>query len=570
MENLELISRILKYVKPYRAHLFFIFFSLIVVAFSIIFLGDSLKKLINAKDSESNTYILRIVFLTLIFGIGSFFRSFLVNFLSEQVVVNIRTDLVKKLFRLNISFYDSTSINDIMIKLTNNCELIGNLVTNMLSFLVRNSVIVIFGIGMMFYQSSFLTSLTLLLFSFIIIPIIIFGKTVRKVTHETTEMFNRNSSKIEELLSNIRLVYGFDQNEHVLNVLDNDSNEYMKINRERIRSRSLFFSFSITSIILCIILVVWVAMGNVHIGYMSPGSFAAFLFYSVAVSFSFAGIFEALSEFQKYLTASEQIFDLMDIEEPENSTKTQANINRIENIKFSGVTFFYPSRPDNKVLNNISFEAKPGEIVGIVGKSGLGKTTLINLLLKFYKVSDGSILVNGEDMNNIDPSSLKKLVSIVPQEPYLFSTTIFDNIKFANPSKSDEEVEKISKLALIDEFTCPFKEGINTAIGSKGIELSGGQRQRIAIARALLRDPQILILDEATNALDSIAEAKIFENIKVLMQDKIIIAIGHRSRIIEQATKIYVLDDGHIIESGSHDQLLKTSLIYKELVQLEV
>ncbi len=571
MENSELIARILNYVKPYKARLFFIFLSLTVVAFSIIFLGDSLKKLINANETESNSYTLRIVFLTLIFGVGSFFRSFSVNFLSEQVVINIRADLLKKLFRLSISFYDSTNINDVMTKLTNNCELVGNLVTNLLSFLIRNSVIVIFGMGMMFYQSTFLASLTLLLFSIIIIPILFFGKAVRKVTQKTTTIFNRNSSKIEEFLSNIRLVYGFDQNNNVLDILGKDSDEYLQINREKIKSRSLFFSFSITSIILCIILVIWVGMGNVHIGYMSPGSFVAFLFYSIVVAFSFTGIFEVLSEFQKYLTASEQIFELIDIEEPENSCQAKTNkINSIESIKFSGVTFFYPSRPDNQILNDVSFEIIPGEIVGIVGKSGLGKTTLVNLLLKFYKVNHGSILINGKDMNEVDQASLKKLVSLAPQEPYIFSTTIFDNIKFANPNKSDEEVNKVAKLALIDDFTSSFKDGIHTAIGSKGIQLSGGQRQKIAIARALLRDPELLILDEATNALDSIAEAKIFENIKSLMRDKIIIAIGHRSRIIEEATKIYVVDDGHIVESGSHEELLKSSLIYKELARLDL
>ena len=574
MNNLYLLLRILKYVKPYKARLVWTFFSLILVAISIMLLGEALKDFVNLDKTNIkniNKSIFRIVCLILIFGIGSFFRSFYINFLSEQVVNNIRVDLFDRLLKLNISFYDSASISEIMLKITNNCELIGNIIINTFSFLIRNIVIVIFGISMMFYQSILLASTTLLLFSFILFPILFFGKILKKTTKNMIEMLNKISSTIEEILSNIRLVYVFGQSNNILKDIRKQTNSYMDLNKKRTRLRSLFFSCSITSILLFIVFVIWIGTINISKGYFTSGELIAFLFYSITVSFSLSGIIESISEFQKYLTASEQIFELMDSKSIETHNKSDIlNLpNKLYSISFNNVTFAYPSRPENKILDNISFEIKSGDIIGIVGKSGFGKSTLIQLLLKFYSIDSGSILVNNINIDNINTDYLRSLISYTSQETYVFSSTIFDNIKFADQNQSDEEIYKAAQIALIDEFTNDFKDGLYTKIGNKGIQLSGGQRQRIAIARSLIRKPEILILDESTNALDSIVEGKIFDNIKSEMRDKIIIMIGHRSKIMEQATKIFVVENGSIIESGTHSDLLSKSKLYQKLTMEE-
>lgn len=572
MLNSALIARILKYVFPYKLRLLIIFTSLIVVSTSIVLLGEAIKNFTNSDKiniGQINSSIAYIIGLIIIFGIGSFIRSFYVNFLAEQVISKIRMDVIKKLLELNITFYDSAKISEIMVKITNNCELVGNIVINILSFLIRNFIIALFGIAMMFYQSAILTFLTLFLFSIIVIPIVLFGKAVRRATKNTTETFNKISSEIDEVLTNIRLVYSFGQNHEVLDNISKENNSYLELNRKRTKLRSLFFSCAITGILLTIVFVIWIGTINIAKGNITSGSLIAFLFYSVTVSFSLGGIFEVLSEFQKYLTASEQIFEIIDCKSIENNNNLLKPDIKIDSINFNDVNFSYPTRPENVVLNNLNFSIKAGEIIGIVGKSGLGKSTLMNLLIKFYSLNSGSISINGINISDIETNYLRSLISVTPQEPYIFSSTIFDNIKFAKPESSDDEIECIAKLSLIDEFTSNFKDGLHTKIGNKGIQISGGQRQRIAIARSLIKNPEILILDEATNALDSLIEMKIFDNIKLLMKDKIIIMIGHRSKIMEQATKIFVIDQGNIIMSGTHDELLDKSPLYQKLAMEE-
>jgi ATP-binding cassette subfamily B protein len=379
-------------------------------------------------------------------------------------------------------------------------------------------------------------------------------------------MFNKIASNIEEILSNIRLVYSFGQKKNILELVDKENSLYLDYYKERTKLRSLFFSSSIMGVFLSIIVVIWIGTINIAEGNMTRGVLVAFLFYSVTVSLSLSGIFEVVSDFQKYLIAAEQVFEIIDSKEIESNNGTILDIGQhIEKISFNHINFSYPTRPNNKILRDLNFEIKSGEIIGIVGKSGFGKSTIMQLLLKFYNIDEGSILINGKNINDIETNYLRSLISITAQESYIFSSTIFDNIKFARPDATNEEINDIAKLSLINEFTDKFKDGLMTSIGSKGVQISGGQRQRIAIARSLLKKPEILILDEATNALDTSLEQEIFKNIKSLMRDKIIIMIGHRSKIMELATKIFVVDENGIVASGTHEELIKNSNLYQKL-----
>ena len=570
VSNFKLIQRILSYILRHRRSLIIISISLLTVSLSFILLGEAFKGFINTGIADLpsiNNSIVMIIILIVVFGVGSFIRSFYVNYLAEQVISRVRNDLFSKLLSMQIAFYDREKVSEIMLNISHNSELIGTIVINIISFLVRNAILALGAFIMMLVQSFILTFLAISMLIVTILPIILFSKSLKKLSKESTSYFSKICSNIEEILSNIKVIYGFNRTGYVLHKFYEENKLYLALNRKRLYSRSLFFSLTITSVLLIITCVIWIGTYNIANQNMEAGSFAAFLFYAVTFAFSIGGIFEVLSEFQKYLAAANKVFEIIDSKEVEDNSKKLLHIQDTKiAIQFQNICFYYQSHSSKIVLDDMNFIANPREIIGIVGKSGLGKTTIINLILKFYTPQNGNILVNGTSINKIDTNSLRGITGYIPQEPNILSSTIYENILIGMPEATQEEVAKAAGLACVTSFAEKMKDSLQAYLGAKGAELSGGQKQRISIARIFLKKPKIIILDEATSGIDSSTELQIFENFRKELADSIIFIIGHRSSLIEKSDNILIIHEGRVVNSGTHSALKAKSKIYQSLL----
>ena len=573
VSNFKLIQRIIAYTLPHRCSLSIIAISLLTVSLSLILLGQAFKGFVNTGITDLasiNKSIVLILILIALFGIGSFIRSFYVNFLAEQVVYRVRNDLVSRLLSMKIAFYDREKVSEIMVNISHNSELIGTIVINIISFLVRNIILALGAFIMMFVQSVILTFIAIFMLIIVILPIIFFSKSLKKLSKESTSYFGKICSNTEEILSNIKVVYGFNRTSYVLDKFYEENKLYLELNRKRLYSRSLFFAVTITSILLIITCVIWIGSYNIANQNMETGAFAAFLFYAMTVAFSLGGIFEVVSEFQKYLAAASHVFEIIDSQEIEDNSHHLSCIPDTKiTIQFQHIEFHYPAQASKIVLNGISFTAHPREIIGIVGKSGFGKTTIINLILKFYSPQNGDILINGTSMNNIDTTSLREITAYIPQEPNILSSTIYENILIGMPGSTREQVEKAAELACVTSFSKQLTDHLQTYVGARGAGMSGGQKQRISIARIFLKKPKIIILDEATSGIDSPTELTILGNLRTELPDSIVFITGHRSSLIEKSDNILVINEGRVVDSGTHTELKTKSYIYQSLLKEE-
>ncbi|KJV89351.1 ABC transporter family protein [Rickettsia bellii str. RML An4] len=508
--------------------------------------------------------ILYIYLLIIILSIASFFRSYFINNVAEKVSSQIRKEAYSNLINYEITEFEELKIGDIISRLTSDIDQISKLIVNFLSFFIRNSVMLVGSIILMFFESFKLASIVIITIPLLLIPIIKFGKHVKALSKKTLESQSLLASDINESFSNIKTIHAFGGQAAKITEFNNLLQDYLTYSAARLKIRALFFAFSMAFIFLGVTLVIWIGALDIVKGNLSSGQIISFIYYAIIAGFSSGGIFELLSEMHLPLAALERIVTIID-KSPivHNNYSDLKPVNSIS-LEFKNVNFSYPSRPNLKILNNISFKIDSTQFIGIVGRSGSGKSTLMQLLLRFYVQESGIILVNNQDIALLNPNEIRKLIAYVPQEASIFSGTIKSNIMFGNDS-SEEEITEIIKITGIADFTDKIPDGINAKIGEKGVRLSGGQKQRIALARALLRKPQILLLDEAMNALDSQSEQKLLSSIRDIMKGKIVISIAHRISSIESADNILIIDKGAVEAEGTHAHLLKTSDLYRTI-----
>ncbi len=571
------VKILLGYLKNHKFNLIIVFCSLFTVALSLLGVGTVFRHLVdNGLNSNQLNSINNSIFLTsgliAIFAIGSFFRSYFINIVAEKITSQIRADSYADLLQLEIAAFEELKIGDIISRLGSDLESVGTLITNFLSFFIRNSIMLSGAIILMFLQSAKLSMLVIFTVPLLLMPLLHLSKHIRSISRKVMAEKAVLSSFIEESFSAIRTLYAFNQQPHNLKRFNEKIATYVKHSSKRLKLRSLFFALAIAAIAGSITMVIWIGSLDIINGKMTSGQMISFIYYAMMVGMSAGGIAELFSEIQGPLAALDRVFNLR------SNTKAFTNQHvvtrhheKFENvfqnydISFENVNFSYPSRKDILTLNNISFGVKQNQFTAIVGKSGAGKSTIMQLLLNFYKHQSGKIKIAGRDINSFDRNYMRKIIAYTPQDPDIFSGTIRYNVTFSNPDAKEEDFQQVVNLCGIDKFTHNLSAGLDTEIGEKGVRISGGQKQRIAIARALLYQPEILLLDEATSALDNESEQEILNNIKKIMDGKTIISIAHRITSIQDFDNILVIDQGKLASSGTHKELIGSCEIYNIL-----
>ncbi len=510
----------------------------------------------------------------------SFIRVYTFTKVSEQSMRDLRKTLYTKIITLPVPFFEKNRVGELMSRITTDITQLQDVLSITLAEFFRQIFTLVGGIILISYLSSKLTLFMLLTFPFLVVAAIIFGRFIRKNSKKVQDELASTNIIVEETLQSINVVKAFTNERLEVKRYSSSVQKVVDYAMKAATFRGAFISFIIFVLFGGVVGVVWYGGNLVLQGELAFKDLFTFIIYTGFIGGSVGGLGDMYAQIQKTVGASERILEILDEKseiEVESSADTaitaskQSNIdNRQSKIEYKNVAFSYPSRPDMEVLRNINLEVKTGEKIGLVGYSGAGKSTIVQLLMRYYKLTSGQILVDGININEYNLTELRKNIAVVPQEVMLFGGTIYENIAYGNPDASENEIFEAAKKANAFDFIDSFPEKFQTIVGERGVKLSGGQRQRVAIARAILKNPAILILDEATSALDSESEKLVQDALDTLMQNRTTIIIAHRLATIRNVDTIYVLKEGEVSEQGSHDELvLIENGIYANLVRLQ-
>jgi ABC-type multidrug transport system fused ATPase/permease subunit len=524
------------------------------------------------KDNEQANLIAGGLLVILLFqSLFSFFRlSLFVNF-TENTLANLRLALYSNLVKLPMTFFSQKRVGELNSRISSDITQIQDTLTSTIAEFLRQFILIIGGIALLASESIKLTLLMLSVVPLVAIAAVIFGRFIRKYSKKVQDQVAESQVIVEETMQGISIVKAFANEWYEIARYNGKIKEIVKIAIKGGKFRGYFASFIIFCLFGAIVAVVWFGVRLSISGEMSVGQLISFVLYSTFVGASFGGIAELYAQIQKAVGATERVFELLD-ETPEKISSSDIGTEKIlkGNVSFKKVAFSYPSRKEIEVLKEVSFNADFGQKIAIVGPSGAGKSTIASLLLRFYNIDGGEITIDGKNIYEYDLETLRGNMSIVPQDVILFGGTIRENIAYGKPNATEEEISKAAKQANAYQFIKGFPDKFETIVGERGIKLSGGQRQRIAIARALLKNPSILILDEATSSLDSESEKLVQEALEILMEGRTSIIIAHRLSTIRSADQIIVLDEGTIKEQGTHQELIALENgIYKNLSNLQ-
>jgi ABC-type multidrug transport system fused ATPase/permease subunit len=575
--SLQKAIRIFKYAKNHKWKFFLgLVFLLLTSATALAFpkLMGMLVDCVTNKDlDKANEIALALMGILALQAIFSFFRiSLFVNF-TENSLSNIRFALYENLIKLPMSFYSQKRVGELNSRISADISQLQDTFTTTIAEFLRQFILIIGGFIILGNISPKLTLMMLAIVPVVAVAAVIFGRFIRKYGKKTQDKVAESQVIVEETLQGISNVKAFANEWYEILRYKNKIKEIVKIAIKGGQYRGYFASFIILCLFGCVVAVVWYGITLTIKGEVEGvGDLISFVLYTTFIGASFGGIAEMYAQIQKAVGATERVFELLE-EAPEaiNANPRTSAVEKIKgNVAFKNVAFSYPSRKEIEVLKDVSFNAEFGQKIALVGPSGAGKSTISSLLLRFYDITSGEILVDGKNIYDYDLENLRENMSIVPQDVILFGGTIKENITYGKPDATDEEIIAAARQANALNFIEGFPDKFETLVGERGVKLSGGQRQRIAIARALLKNPSILILDEATSSLDSESEKLVQEALEVLMLGRTSIIIAHRLSTIRNADKILVLDNGRISEEGTHNELLQLENgIYKNLSNLQ-
>ena len=570
----------LKSLKPYllrhRNMVIGALVALVVAAFATLAVPIGVRRMIDAGFSAShsdtiNTYFMAMFAVGLVLALASAVRFYFVSWLGERIVADLRTDVFERLATLSPAFYDVTHSGEVMSRLTADTTQIKSAVGSSASQALRNFIMTIGAIVMMFVTSPKLAGLVVLAIPLIVVPLVGLGRSVRKLSRDAQDTLAISSSVAAENLSSIRTMQANSFEKSVTKRFSAAVDASFEAARVRMKARAGLTAIAIFLVFASIIGILWYGAQGVLSGTMSGGTLGQFVLYAAIAAGSLGGLSEVWGEVQETAGAAERLAELLktdsDVKDPKNpSTYGTDNVGR---ISFKDVEFSYPSRPDTRALDGVSFEVEPGETVAIVGSSGSGKSTLFNLILRFYDADKGSVTIDGLPVNDVTQSDLRARMALVPQDIALFADTVAANIAYGTDGASRDEIVRAAKAAYAHDFISELDRGYDTPLGEHGATLSGGQRQRIAIARAVLRDAPILLLDEATSALDTASEREVQTALDALKEGRTTLIIAHRLSTVQDADRILVIDKGHVSEEGTHTTLIDRGGLYKELADLQ-
>jgi ATP-binding cassette, subfamily B, bacterial len=573
--NLNSLLGIFRFMLPYKGLFILGLGALALSSLTLLAFPGVSGELLNVATGKTSYFssiyevsaaLMLILFLQSVFG---FVRVYTFSIVSERGIADLRKKVYEKFVWLPMNFYDSRRVGELMSRITSDVSTLQDTFSITLAELLRQILTLVFGTAILFYFAPKLTAFMLITFPVLVILALVFGKYIRGQSRKTQDKLAETNVIVEESLQSISIVKSFTNEPFELKRYTKVLDEVVKIALRGARYRGLFISFVIFAIFGGIVAVASYGALQVQSEDLKIGELFAFVLYTAMIGFSIAGLGDIYTQLQRSIGASERVLEIL--HQPDESEPSHQPILLNGEIVFKNISFAYPSRPDFQVLDNLNFEIKAGEKVALVGQSGSGKSTIINLLLRFYPLHQGEIRVDGRAISDFNLTAYRQNLGVVPQEVILFGGTIQENIRYGKPAATDAEVKEAARKANAYEFIESFPEKFETLVGERGVKLSGGQRQRIAIARAILKDPSILILDEATSSLDAHSEVLVQEALEKLMESRTTIIIAHRLSTIKKVDRIFVIQQGQLAEMGSHAELTRLNNgIYSNLLKLQL
>jgi ATP-binding cassette subfamily B protein len=577
LSNIGSLKVLLPFVKPYKTQLLIALFSLVLAASATLAVPFCFREIINlgfssSSSSQINSTFINLFLIACVVAFSTSLRFYMVSWLGERVTSDIKKAVYDHVLYQSPEFFEVTQSGEILSRLNTDTTLIQTLVGTSVSMAIRNALLLLGGLVMMFITSIKLSILIFTLLLLTVIPTVILGRRVRKLSKNSQDKIADASALAGEKLNTVSTIQSFTQEANESKVFNQLIETSFLTAKHRNLARSNLTFIAILLGFSSIILILWLGAYAVTRHELSSGELTQFILYTVIVAGAIAVVAEVIGDTQRAIGASERLLELLrlnsNIKNPISPKLIQVVPSQGIQLEIENLTFHYPSNT-NQVLADVNLLIKPGERVAIVGPSGAGKTSLFQLLLRFYEPQHGAIKLDGVDIRNLHLRDLRKFIGIVPQDLVIFSTNAMENIRYGKEDASDEEVFHAAKLAAADEFITRLPMGYDTFLGDRGMRLSGGQKQRIVIARALLKNPPLLLLDEATSSLDAESEHLVQQALDVAMKNRTTLVIAHRLSTVKQADRIIVLENGRIIETGNHTDLIHQGGLYSNLAKLQ-
>lgn len=570
---MTLYLRILSYIKPYMHRLIFAMFCTIMAAAGNLYIPWIIKDMIDEVLADKNGTMLNwiaagIIAIFVVRGLFWYGQNYLMSYVGQSVIIDIRAAVFKKLQRLSVSFYDKNKTGTIMSYVTNDVNALQSAMVENTIEMITEGFILIGSVVAMIYLDWRLTLFTVCTFPVVLWFMEFFGKKIRKTGGRIQECTADITSVLQESVASARVIKSFVREDYEVDRFDVENRANFRANMKNAQLMATLTPVVELVAAIGVTMIIWYGGNNVINGTITAGSLVAFLTYAVNISNPIKRLTRVIGNIQKALAAAQRVFMIIDMPKEIAESRDAKQLPEVSGkVEFQNVSFAYDDK--GNVITDLSFSVKPGEVIAIVGPSGAGKSTIANLLPRFYDVNKGDIKIDGHSVREVTLDSLREQVGIVPQETMLFNGSVYNNILYGRLDATKEEIEAAAKAANAHDFIMQLTDGYETKLGDRGVNLSGGQRQRIAIARAILKNPRILILDEATSALDTESERVVQEALDRLMVGRTSFVIAHRLSTVKNADKILVLEKGNLVESGTHDELLALDGLYAHLYKIQ-
>ena len=574
-QKLSSLRYLITYLTPYKVYCLGALLALIVTSGISLLMGQGLKFVIDAGFGQNSLELLNqslviLVVLAVVMAAGTFTRFYLVSWLGERVSADIRADVFNHLTSLHPSYFETNRSGEITSRLTTDTTLLQTIIGSSVSMALRSTLTTLGGLIMLFVTNAVLVFKVIWVVPLVILPMSLFGKRVKRLSRDSQDSIADVGSYAGEIIQNIKTVQSYTQEQQEKVAFSRQVERAFIFARRRIKHRAFLIASVIMMVFLALAVMLWFGGRDVINGVMTAGELAAFIFYAMLVAMGVATISEVFSDLLRAAGATERLIEILAVESLIDQQGDDCITGPLKAaLAFNRVNFYYPSRPKQPALVDFSLRLPEGKVIALVGPSGAGKSTVFELLQRFYDPQAGQVLLDGVNISRLDPQVLRQQMAVVSQQPVLFTNDVASNIRYGKPAASDDELMAAAKAAYAHEFIARLPQGYESFLGEQGVRLSGGQKQRIAIARAVLKDPRILMLDEATSALDTESEYHVQQALTALMQGRTTVIIAHRLSTILHADSIAVMDQGRLVAQGDHASLLKSSPLYAKLARYQ-